>query len=461
MKKNILTEAKIRKNRTRGTVEMILERVTNMDLSSLLSNIFIHTDNPVAKELTRKYESQLILAVENPEEFKNNLHDFYSETARYIKKNQLFEEFFSFCYFVYSSLSAKQSDITVDVPEALYAYYDILFQQMNYFVSHPKLVYGLDKNGKPMARNEPFPYLDTVMMSLYEQMDKKMKPEDVYKRLNKLGYNIKNEQQFMFYQTSDHLLTNMILVMAYFINEDTIQINPNSLYLVSQGISSPDSAYPTDIYKQLLKEKRYFLPKKGVKSIYQNCGEIQEIFYQEVFTDNRIVLLYKVTATDGKEFSGFYDNKLELFFSPWKDTRQKMGEMIHLDMENFILENYCYLTTDISESLKELGIGKRLYLKNEVPLLSLKPLPSVEFLYEEESENEKSGKGTGQNFRLFDKQKYQESITHMNPQIRRLPEGWKASEEAMALAKEYHFVLREGETFVRPFERKSYKKKAK
>ncbi|PLS15059.1 hypothetical protein CVD28_24580 [Bacillus sp. M6-12] len=453
----VLNENQIKKKRTEGTAMMILDLIKGLELTSMMSDIFMYTEDPVAKELIKRYELQLVGAFEDPEEFKKNLHMFYQDTASYIKKNKLYKEFYSFCYFVFSTLSMKRLEREKDFSygDALNCYYNILFQQMNYFVPHPKIAYGLDTSGRLLLRQETFPNLDVIIMNAYLNNKKNFTKENLYKKYQKIGYNIRSEFDFQRYHSNDQLITNMTLVMAYFINEHTIQINPKEQYMVAEGIELPKRKVNTDKYKTLLQEKRYFIPKKGLLARYDNFKDIKEIYFQEVFTENRIVLLYKVTATNGKEFCGFYDNKLELFYSPWDST--DFGGIYHRAMENVILESYCYLTTDIDEKIKGMEIERRLYLKQEVPVLSTKPLPSVEFLYEEKDESEQS-KNKEKQLRLFDKRNYKEGKVTIHPFVRRLPAGAKASDEAIALAKSYHYVLREGETFVRPFERTSYRK---
>lgn len=457
----IINDTIIKKKRTDGTAHMILDLVKGMELSSLLSDIFMYTNDPVAKELIKRYEFQLISAVEEPEEFRKNLHMFYQNTASYIKKNQLFKEFYSFCYFVFSTLSAKkhEQDHVIAFSRSLNCYYNILFQQVNYFVPHPKLVYGLTTKGKLLLCDEPFPNLDVAIMSLEDK--KNVTHVDLYMKYKKFGYNINSEQEFHYYQTNDQLITNMLLVMAYFINENTLNIHPKEFCMIAGGCIFPRAKAETKIYKETLNEKRYFLPKKGLVARYTNCLDIKEIYFQEVFTENRIVLLYKVTTKDDKEFNGFYDNKLELFYSPWDAT--DYGLTYHQLIENFVLETYCYLTTDIDEKIKEMKIEKRLYLNNEVPVINTKSIPTVEFLYDDRPEEVNTGSKKKKNkesvsLRSYDKRSYQEERVTIHPFVRRLPKGAEASPEAIELAKSYHFVLREGETFVRPFERTSYRK---
>lgn len=337
-------------------------------------------------------------------------------------------------------------------------YYNILFQQANYFVTHPKIAYGLDSNNKLLVTNEPFPNLDVVIMESLRS-NKPITKETIYQKYQKLGYNIQNDIDFQFYQSNDQLITNMILTMAPLINEKTKKVFPKSFYLLAKGIRLPSIQTDTQVFKKLLLEKHYFLPLNGVIGIYQHVGDIKEIFFQEIFTENRIILLYKCTSTDGTEFMGFYDNKLQLFYSPWENT--DYGQPFHRLLENLVLESYAYLTTNIEEKTKEIPFVKKLYLKEEIPVLSAKPLPSVEFVYEEKekSTSKKSKKKDSIKVRKFDKKSYRPSKVTVHPFVRRLPEGASASPEAIALAKEFHYVLREGETFVRPYERKTYRKK--
>jgi hypothetical protein len=454
----IINETQIKKNRTDGTAFMILELVKDMELTSMMSDIFMYTEDKVAKDLIKRYELQLVGAFEDPEAFQKNLHTFYRDTASYIKKNRLYKEFYSFCYFVFTTLSAKRSERSEEQSyrNSLNCYYNILLQQMNYFAPHPKMAYGLSTTGQLLLREEPFPQLDVLLMSAVQNNKKNFTKEAMYKKYQKLGYDISSERDFQIYHANDQLITNMVLVMTYFINEYTKDIEPKEYYWVANGIQLPKPKVDSAIYSLLLQEKRYFLPKRGVTAHYEHTGDIQDIFFQEVFTENRIVLLYKVTARNGKEFCGFYDNKLEFFYSPWESTDSN-GQKFHKELANVILESYCYLTTDIDEKIHEKELEKRIHLKQDIPIISTRPTPSIEFFYEEKPEGDKKKKHE-RKFRLFDKRNYQEGKTTIHPFVRRLPMGARASDEAIALAKEYHYVLSEGETFVRPFERTTYKK---
>lgn len=449
-------EVQIKKKRTKGTVLMTLELIRGTELTDLMTDIFLMTKDVVAKELIRRYEYQIIEAFENPEAFEKNLHTFYRETASYIKKNKLYKEFYAFCYFVFSNLSVKRREKEGNdkYENALNTYYNLLLQQMNYFVPHPKLAYGLKSNGQLMLCSEPYPNLDVVLMDA--EMAKNMDIQKVYAKYQRIGYDIRSERDFQVYHANDQLITNMLLVMSCLINEETKRIHSDRHYRLAQGISLPAEKVDNDTYLSLLKEKRYFLPKQGVQAHYKHMGEIAIIDFMETFYEDRIILLYKATALDGTCFSGFYDTKLDYLYTPWEST--DMGRQLHERMCNIVLESYAYLTTDIDEKLREKKIERRLYLEGEAPILSAVPFPTVSFLYEEKKERVQK-KGEDTRLRLFNKRNYKESKTTIHPFVRKLPAGATASEEAIALAKEYHYVLREDETFVRPFERSTYRLK--
>ena len=80
--------------------------------------------------------------------------------------------------------------------------------------------------------------------------------------------------------------------------------------------------------------------------------------------------------------------------------------------------------------------------------------PVVQFMYREKKLQIFNKKGQG--FRNYDKEKYKEETITISPYIRKLPEGATASEEAIQRAKEFGYELSEGETFVRPFTRKTF-----
>lgn len=443
---NKLSDKAIVKARTDSSAYAILEITKDIDISSLLSDIFVYTDNPIAKEMIKRYETQLLLSNLNPEKFSKGLHSFYQKTYEYIKGNKLEKEFMSFFYFIISVLSVKKNILNEN---ATFAYFDILVQQFDYFKQPSRVICGINSNDKWISVSDPFPYFDapSILLNKYKNPTK----VDLIRIYKEYGYDVKNEDEILYYRFNDQLIGNMMKSIANFINEDTFRFIPSKFYMVAGGFSMPKSVNNSDTYKELLTEKAYFLPHNGVNAILKNSNEISEILFQEIFSENRIILLYKVLATNKKEFCGFYDNKLQYFYSPFKDTSHE--KKFHNPLENFILETYCHLTTDIDKS--DLDLIKRIEIVDSFENVS-NDHPAVKFLYEENNEII-SGKKE-KSFRIFEKSKYRDNMIKISPYIRKLPMGYKASDEAKTLANEYGYVIRSGETFVKPFDKKIYKK---
>lgn len=442
-----ITDRELIKIRTGGTISMILRDLEGLDLASLLADIFVHTDNALAKELIRRYEAQIVLAYENPDKFEDGLHKFFVDTNNYIKENNLYREFMSFYYFIFSTFAVKG---TLAQNKSVYVYYDLLSQQLQYFTPQlSKIMAGINSKGKPLLINDVFPYVD-VPRILINRIKNGTFLDDI--RLHKMyGYNISSPKDVIRISSNDQLITNSVMVMASFITEETRHIVPKDFYMPTDGIDLPIYTVQTNIYKELLKEKRYFLPKNGVKAIYKNTRDIQEIYFQEIFWENRIMLLYKVTVKNGKEFYGFYDNKLQLFYSPFSELSIHKYEQ---RLENLILETYSYLTTNIEEN--EI-IEKRINLVDDFDIEDRKTLfVKFEYEYVQDTLNDITSE---KRYRAFRKKDYEEEVKYIQPFKRKLPEGAKVSEEAIQIAREYGYILFEGETFVRPFDKKIYSKK--
>lgn len=442
-----ITDRELIKVRTGGTISMILRDLEELDLASLLSDIFVHTDNALAKELIRKYETQIILAYENPDKFSEGLHKFFVNTSNYIKDNNLYREFMSFYYFIFSTFAIKG---TLAQNKSVYVYYDLLSQQLQYFTPQlSKIMAGVNSKGKPLLISDVFPYVDVPRILINRIKDKTFL-DDI--KLHKMyGYNISSPKDVTRISSNDQLITNSVMVMASFVTEETRHIIPKDFYMPTDGIDVHTYTVQTNTYKELLKEKRYFLPQNGVKAIYQNMRDIQEIYFQEIFWENRIMLLYKVTAKNGKEFYGFYDNRLQLFYSPFSELSIHKYEQ---RLENLILETYSYLTTNIEENEE---VEKRLNVVEDFDTADRKTL-SVKFEYEEVQDNHKDIPSEIR-YRAFRKKDYEERVRSIQPFKRKLPEGAKASGEAIQIARDYGYILFEGETFVRPFDKKVYSKK--
>lgn len=435
-------EEKIYKERTKGTIYEIINRLSSIDSTELVTELFVITDNNIALKMIKRFEAVLIKAKLKPQYLHNNLHKFYIKTNKYLKNNNLYKEFTKFSYFIYSNLSNKNINTNV-----LSAYQNLVLQQLCYIAPPGKIIYGITKNGIPMIMDEVYPAIDYVFYDLEKK--KNVSKEDLLEGLKKYGYNVSSYREFEQMMYDEMVITNMVLAMCSFINEGTLDIVPEKFFLPSQGITVVREWKSTDYYRSLLKKRKYILPVNGVKGVYKNAGSIHNIFFKELFMDNQVYLLYKINNSYNEGIYGVYDTKNDFFYSIYRDSNR---EDYHNFIENFVLESYCHLTTDIEIDRKR-NMGLKIVDNIEEVDFHYPNQPVVEFLYPEETTHKEF---KDKAFRKYDKRKYKQQTIAINPFIRKLPAGAKASDEAIERAKAFGYKLAEDETFVRPFTRKSF-----
>lgn len=437
----------IQRKRTEGTILSILIKLKGIPTDELIADLFLHTEDEFATELVKKFEGILIKASMDLNYLNENLHDFYIETAKYLKENKMYNNFSKFAYFIYSNLSNNNVNLKI-----LSAYQNLLLQQFCYLTPPGKIAYGITTDGKLMITDEIYPFLD---YPIYEIEEKNIKnPNEIKKIFKSYGYSIETLMDYEKIFLNEQIVTNMIIEMTNFINEDTSDIVPDRFIIASKGISTIRKWKDTSFYKDLIKRRKYILPSSGVLGIYNNAGNIHSILLKEYFMDNQIYLLYKIINKDDEGFYGVYDIKNDFFYSLYKDSTGE--EKYHSFIENFILENYCHLTTDI-EIDKKRNMALQIVDNIEDNNFHYPYQPIVQFVYKD-NKNYSSNKDA-KTLKNYDKKKYKEETITINPYIRRLPDGAIASDEAIERAKDFGYELAKGETFVRPFKRKTYRLK--
>lgn len=438
---------KISKLRTNATANAILDNLKGVSVDKVITELFIYSEDEISTQLIKRFEAILISALTNPVKFKENLHSKYKEVTSFIKENNLYSDFFEFSYLIYSSF--HQKDMSKDI---LFAYQNLIIQQYDYFCNPGEIVYGVLSDGELLIKDEPFPKIDYPFYKM--KNNKNFSLEKLLNEFKKIGYNFNDIKDYEIMLSNDQTITNMTYVMSYFINDQTIDISPNKYILPSFGINTLRIWKETDFYLKRLKERNYLLPPNGVIGIYKNSGDISEILFKELFIDDRMFLLYKISNSKGESISGFFDTKIQFFYSIFKDTS---GEIeYHSFIENFILENYCHLTTIVEIDRKRNFALKVVEDIEDEDLFLFENQPAVQYSYEH---NIKDGSSGGKRLSLYSKDKYRQVNISINPYIRKLPMGASASEEAIAFAKEMGYALSSDETFVRPFKRKSYQLK--
>ena len=148
-----ITHDYIQRKRTEGTVFAVNSKIKGIPTEELITDLFLYTEDKIAMELVKRFESVLVKASMDSNFLKNNLHDFYIDNAKFLKENKLYKKFAEFTYFIYSNHSSGKSH-----SGAFSAYQDLLLQQFCYLAPPGKMVYGVTNNDELMMTDEVYPF---------------------------------------------------------------------------------------------------------------------------------------------------------------------------------------------------------------------------------------------------------------------------------------------------------------
>ena len=423
-------EKQIRKSNAKRTANVIIENLEGLDISDLITNLYIKVDDEVSKQLVKMYEGQLILAMTDPNKFVANLNTFYNNTAKYLKKNKLYDKFLLFYYYTYKQKFRGSINIQDKIQVA---YMSLLLEQFPYLSTYKDRFIGISKNNKPLYIKEPYLYLDYPEYKL--RMNKIKSLNDYMSLINKIGYNVKTMEDIQALFMNYRLISNMLTNISFLIDETTLDLVPTKYPMIVYGLNIPFIDSKIDLSEFIMDRRR--LLKNNKITVELDFKDIIKVDIKETFVNDELFLLFKLTLFDGNELSGFYDIVNDLFYSVFTDSVNKEALDFIQSIETLIKEIYLIQTAD-------LDINKTHY--NEF---------NMKFIHHIEN-TEKASISNKKYVRNGD---YVEEIISLSAYTRRLPEGAKASDTAIAEAKKYGINLNSNETFVKPFQKNIYKLK--
>lgn len=420
-------EKEIRKTRTKATAMTILNLVKEIEIDTLIESLFIQSDDEFTRKILKDYEGQLLLAKLKPEEFKRDLNVFYANMARYIKKNNLIKNFLILYYMVFKN----QNENALKDNVVFKLYMNIIPQQIDYFGKKEEMICGVDSKGKVILMKDPYPYLDYPPF-IISKNKQHVTIDNLKKVYAKFGYTINSSKDISLLFNEYTLVSNSVTLNSFLINEDTIDMISFKHIPLSYPLDIPENELSDNVAKYLNKRNRFL--KNGEIEVELTAGEFKKVTLKEVFLENNLFVLYKLTNYKGESFTGFYDMKDDFFVSPY--TEYSEFTYLHNAVKNLVLETYIICTTDIDVS------------ETRFEEYQMKILKTVE----KDIDNIKRC------YKKYDKDKLVASSSEVNSYIRKLPMGATASEEAKESAKMYGLELKPGETFVKSFEKTVYKK---
>lgn len=435
---------------------MVISAVKDMEFHDFELALYFRCDDAKYRKFLRTYEAQMEEAILHSDRFLQNLHEFYWKNSIYIEENHLFKEYFDFCELIEEQ---RRKKILEGKREIFDAYYSLLMQQTLYF-SRDRLedtVHGIADNGELIFIKNPHPFIDLGSYQLEKYLlafisgKKELNEKLIYKAYEPYGYYVSDLDEIHGLEAISRAYDNNSYAMIPYINKKTSKLlikEPYKHHLPN----FPREWKSTEIYKEKLKQRNYMLPSAGITATFKNAGDIKEIFFQEVFYHEEIVLLYRVSTYYNGEYSGYYHTKSQTFYSIFEHTNRSEWNM---NVENFILENYMVLTCDYDiDRKKNFAIRRVEKLEGE---FHYPYQPLAVYSYEVSTKGKKNGDGHSK-CRIYNKENYEEEVRTRSGYIRSLPVGYRASEEARQYAHELGLNLGEGKTFVRSHEFKVYRK---
>jgi hypothetical protein len=443
----------IRKNKLMALTNAVCNFLKNVDIDDIIDQLFIKSDNPLTWELIKKFEGVVLNCKLHPERAIKDVRNFLISNTEFIKKNNLYRDFLDFYYLVYINCHTKGIDNLI-----FPAYLSIVLEQANYLSEEGKMLVGLHTDGTLITLPDTYPNLEKAVIEFYSKIKSHKASTDqlntLRKSYKKYGFDVKNPNDISLISNNEQAVSNEFHSLMSIVDEDYVDMLPIPHYEPYPVHITPIRQwFGTDKYIEHLRERKYILPSKGVTCVFKNAGNIQEITFREKCLEDKIIMLYKVKMDNNKYISGFYDNKLEFFNDIWKGSGRWQTEVntvrISNMFENFILEVYAHLTT-----------GMEVIYKKNAGILIVEDMKNTGFYFDTQPVmqifklNSKVEKGSGERVferRPFSKSEYIAVEKTIQPLKRKLPEGAKASTNAMKLAKSLGYTLEEGETFVGKF----------
>lgn len=447
--------------RTMNTAIATLEDLINVPFSELSMSLYFYCQDLQMTQFTKLYESQVELAGANPEKFVFQLHSFFNEISTKIKKENLYQDFFEFSYLcsrvrlspnLYRSINSK----------VIMAYLNLLLQTTEYLrpskFDFSKNIVGISTVGEVLTINDPFPLLDMGGYDLQLTTEKIFKtkaavpnlPQLIHQSYSKYGYPLKSLEDIEMLSNVDRIFTAMTSTLYPFINEFTFDILPQKPY---NTVATPLFDLTSGITFSLptkLKKRKKTLPTNGVTIQFENLF-FKTLLLKETYYHDRIFCLYKMQTTGG-DISGFFDTKDAFFYSVFLDYDSKE---LNAHFQDLVLYCYsCYTLNDPNFEITKIG---DFFIYKGTPITAMGTLQGGKLRnqYHKETDREvQAGARKGNDA-------YTSETKAIQGFIRKLPNGQKASEKAVALAESLGYDLSPSETYVQPFTKQVFKLKYK
>ena len=436
------------RRRTFNSAMVILQKIEDIPFQKLTLELYFIIKDTGFQKVAEDYKRVIEIAKVQPEKFVFQLYEFYKKEAKYIKDNNLLEKYFDFVATL-QEMSELETDTT---KKHIYmALVQILLEQ-TMFLTHNnldfnKIVVGISTDGNPIESDDIYPNLDLPVYDIEKMIASGKVPSltDVSKAYHNWGYNVNSIEEGENWRLKSMYYSYLIQYMIPFVNEYTIDILPKKI-LEPLSLNSFAAMIPSSLFldfESFLDKRRRTLPTNGLHVFFSN-GFFKEILLKEIYKSGQVVMLYKLQTRAG-EMSGVYRTRSKFFFSAL--VQDKCNGFLHMAIKQLILWAYTAYVCDQE--------GIALTTKSYQSCFHTNEDVGITFT-QVGGQLRKVDSGSVAHQKIAGKDGFDSTVKHINGYIRKLPDGQKASENAVQLALFLGYELSPNETFVAPFQRTSW-----
>lgn len=433
-------------NRTFGSALGIVGDLANISPAELTQGLNSFKQFAYSERFSKPCQEQLELASTDSEKFILGLHKFYLDIAAAAKKENCVQNLLFFLSLVMKANVMSTGFVSREVANA---YTNLMLEFVEY-VRPNKLdvtqdVRGIGVNGDLLIGNALYPYSDLPMLEIElsfvggqdNAYSRKQAEADIMRRYHELGMPIKSIQDVSSFEVIMQLTSNEYAAVLSSINEYTYDILPQKPTLcqtIPLEYLYVHSRYSDAYLFEAVRWRTHTLPANGVRFTFSPNNEIKSLMLKEVIVDGNVQVLYSLDAGGDVRWGCFEPSSGYIFTA------------LHYASESFAEERFTSLFLNLYASqVLDLDIFQALTIEQAT---LTEGAESVKVQIE---------RMDGPLINWYDRIEHPNEpptpplLNRVNAEIRKLPAGVEAPEDAKATARALGYELNPDEVLLLPY----------
>lgn len=315
-----------------------------VDLTETVLSVYVYCKNEGYRYISKQFEAAIELAILKPEKFLYGLHGFFNNLASKLRNDPT--SMLAFMQFLgrFMELRYRKYDGSNINPNVILVYTDLMLQFLDYLrprkYDRETSVCGVTVSGEQILITNPFPWVNLaewehVSHALYDAPNYDYHDLTIYRRYGFPDTSSMAAIKDHFRKT--RIFQNTCAILCPFINEYTYDIVPRGIQsgqfyrwsLMESGIDAQT------LESKLASERRCTLPTNGVLVEFEDeTLQLDTLILKEIFLDNTIYLLYKLSTSEG-EYAGYFRPSDSFFYSVAMETEESIHHFFRDIVEYF------------------------------------------------------------------------------------------------------------------------------